>query len=99
MGQPEAIHGAYWWPLHQAVSAHQRQNTLIHRRRQVVGLFVGIRCNQRYAKHDIGLGEHGRRLEVIAVYANGLMHVARGKVRCECIGQATLACQLRAEQA
>ncbi|MNP45398.1 hypothetical protein D3C76_1393200 [compost metagenome] len=99
MGQPKPVHGAHRRSLHQALPAHQRQYALIHRCRQVVGAFVGVCCNQRYTQHHIRLVEDSRGLEVIAIHANGLMHVARRKVRSERVWQATLACQLCAEQA
>ena len=99
MGQPQAVHGAHRWALHQALAAHQCEDALIYRGRQILGCLVGISDHHRHAEHHIGLVEHRRRLEVITVGANRLMHVARRKVRGKGVRQAAYASQLGAEQA
>jgi len=65
----------------------------------VFGLLVAVGGEQRHAEHHVGFVEHGRRLEVVAVEPDRLMHVARREVRGEGIGQTLGGGQLSAEQA
>ncbi|MNP58149.1 hypothetical protein D3C76_1530400 [compost metagenome] len=80
MRQPQPVHRLHRRALHQALTTHQRKNTLEYRGRQIVGLFIRVGGDQRHAKHHVRLVQHGGRLEVIAVDANGLMHEARSKM-------------------
>ncbi|MNN41490.1 hypothetical protein D3C81_1556110 [compost metagenome] len=99
MWQPQPIHARYRLALHQALPAYQRKNTLVHRSGQELGLVVGFGHHHRNAQHHVRLVERGRRLEMVAVDTDRLMHVARREVRGEGVGHAAHAGQLCAEQA
>ncbi|MCY1422224.1 hypothetical protein D9M71_378990 [compost metagenome] len=86
MRQPQAVHGLYRRTLHQALAAHQGEDALIHRGGQVISLFISLGRHQWHAEHHVGLVEHGRRLEVVAVHTNRFVHVARGEMRSEGVG-------------
>ena len=99
MGQPQSIHAIDRRLLHQALPANQRQNALVNRGSQVLGLFIGFGHHHGDAQHHIRLVQRGRWFEVVAVNADGFVHVARCEVRGEGVGHAAHPGQLGAEQA
>ncbi|MNG14333.1 hypothetical protein D3C84_980760 [compost metagenome] len=58
MGQPQAIHGFHRWTLDQALTTHQREDALVNRCCQILGLLVGVSRYQRNAKHHVGLVQY-----------------------------------------
>ena len=99
MRQPQAMHALHRRAQHQGLTEDKREDALVDAGGQLFGPLVAVGGDQRHAEHHVGFVEHGRRLEVVAVEPDRLMHVARREVRGEGIGQTLGGGQLGAEQA